>query len=72
MHKTSSRNKQRHLSSFTNKAIMDIDKEKQKASFKKECETKNQKIVIGPFGPHYAKLLDENGKYVQFISERDL
>lgn len=72
MYKTSSKNKQRHLSRITNKTIIDSDKEKQKASFKKECEIKNQKIVIGPFGPHYAKLLDENGKYVQFISERDL
>lgn len=72
MYKTSSRNKQKHLSIITNRAIIDSDKEKQKSSFKKECDMKNHKVVIGPFGPHYAKLLDENGKYIQFLSKRDL
>jgi hypothetical protein len=32
----------------------------------------NTRLEIGPFGVHYAKIVDENGKYVKWASDNDI
>jgi hypothetical protein len=34
--------------------------------------TKKTKLVIGPFGVHYAKIVDENGKYIKWATDEQI